>query len=55
MEAPAGFGAHHFHAGLGGEGVEATAVFGGDGGAADDRRISGGGGHGLLLRCVNEL
>jgi hypothetical protein len=44
VETPAVVGGDDFHAGLGGEGVEATAVFGGYLGAAD----SGGLAHGVL-------
>lgn len=40
MKTPAVIGAYHLHAGLGGEGVKAATIFGGNGGAADH----GGGG-----------
>ena len=55
METPAALGAHHFHAGLGGEGVEAAAVFGGDGGAADGGGSSSGGSHGGGFEVLQEL
>ena len=55
METPAALGAHHFHAGFGGEGVETAAVFGGNGGAADGGGSSSGRSHGGNFELLREL